>query len=50
MQGLDAFDYLKAEGTIRGTVPPLGPRGTELAVDAYSEEFTRVRPGLITSR
>ena len=47
LQGLDAFDYLKVVGDIRGTLPPVGPMGTELSVEPYSEEFTRVRPGLI---
>jgi hypothetical protein len=39
--GLDAFDYLKVEGSVRGTLPPVGPKGTEVTSEAFSEEFTR---------
>lgn len=47
-KGLDAFDYLKAEGSIRGTLPSLGPRGLEIDVEADTQELVRSGPGLFT--
>ena len=46
---MDAFDYLKEVGSISGSLPPLGPAGTEISLKDYTEEFTKVQPGLITS-
>ena len=48
-KGIDAFDYLKVEGTVQGTIPPLAGRDSEVELADYSEDFTEVRPGLITS-
>ncbi len=49
-QGLDAFDYLKVDGRVSGTVPPVGRRGTELRSEPLAEEFSRSRPGEVTAR
>jgi hypothetical protein len=46
---LDAFDYLKMEGSVVGSLPSVLPRGAEAELDPYSEEFIRQRPGLITA-
>lgn len=48
--GVDAFNYLKMEGTVRGTLPPINPKDAELDVQDYTEEFTKIRAGVITSR
>lgn len=33
----------------QGTIPPLAGRDSEVELSDYSEDFTEVRPGLITS-
>ena len=48
-RGIDAFDYLKVEGTVQGSLPPLAGRDSEVELADYSEDFTEVKPGLITS-
>ena len=48
-RGIDAFDYLKVEGTVQGSLPPLAGRDSEVELADYGEDFTEVRPGLITS-
>eukprot|EP00095_Tigriopus_kingsejongensis_P011899 snap_masked-scaffold111_size354240-processed-gene-1.0 protein:Tk11899 transcript:snap_masked-scaffold111_size354240-processed-gene-1.0-mRNA-1 annotation:"hypothetical protein DAPPUDRAFT_314322" len=48
--GLDAFDYLKVEGNIRGTLPPINPPTADIILEDYTEEFTKTRPGEITAQ
>ena len=48
-RGIDAFDYLRVEGNVQGSLPPLAGRDSEVELADYSEDFTEVRPGLITS-
>jgi len=34
---------------VRGPLPAITPRGAEVSMEPYSEEFVRQRPGLITA-
>ncbi|XP_059095776.1 nidogen-like [Tigriopus californicus] len=45
--GLDAFDYLKVEGSVDGTLPPINPPTAEIQLEDYSEEFSKIQPGVI---
>ena len=40
---------ISVEGSIQGTLPPLAGRDSEVDLSDYSEDFTEVRPGLITA-
>ena len=46
---MDSFDYLSATGSIEGTLPPIYPPGAEIEVSDYSEEFSKIRTGLISA-
>lgn len=45
--GLDAFDYLKVEGSVEGTLPPINPPTAEIKLEDYSEEYSKTEPGVI---
>lgn len=47
--GLDSFDYLKVEGFISGSLPPIYPSGSDIESDDFIAEFSRTSPGTIVS-
>eukprot|EP00092_Neocalanus_flemingeri_P000676 GFUD01000718.1.p1 GENE.GFUD01000718.1~~GFUD01000718.1.p1 ORF type:complete len:1537 (-),score=283.11 GFUD01000718.1:154-4470(-) len=47
--GMDVFDYLKADVTISGTVPMI-PQGAKIKVEDNFQEFSRAGPGFISAR
>lgn len=43
-QGLDVFNNIRVKTQITGSVPTV-PLGSKIEMDAFSEEYTRVKPG-----
>ncbi|XP_050738868.1 nidogen-like isoform X2 [Eriocheir sinensis] len=48
-KGLDVFNYVKVKTQITGSVPTI-PVGSKIEMNAFSEEYTKVKPGQLRAR
>ena len=46
LQGLDVFNYVPVKTQITGSIPTISV-GSEIEMDAFEEEYTRVKPGKV---
>lgn len=46
LQGLDVFNYVQVKTQITGSIPTISV-GSEIEMDAFDEEYTRVKPGKV---
>ncbi|XP_042869908.1 nidogen-like isoform X3 [Penaeus japonicus] len=47
--GLDVFNNIQVKTTITGSIPTV-PLGSKIEMDAFDEEYTRVKPGQLRAR
>ncbi|KAK3852669.1 hypothetical protein Pcinc_040754 [Petrolisthes cinctipes] len=47
--GLDVFNYLEVKSQVTGSVPTV-PLGSKIEMDAFNEEYTKVKSGQLRSR
>lgn len=47
LQGLDVFNYVQVKTQLTGSIPTI-PLGSKIEMDAFNEEYTKVKPGKVT--